>query len=178
VPPVSPSPKSGPSSQPAELPAPRTFRLPRSAYLIVLFLLFCSVPLALAGGGNSAQIPDDAQFGIQTDTTVGPRLLFLLIPIAAAVFIARTRTQVGRDGIDVRALFGRRWLPWEQLRGLSISGRSVYAVCRDGSVRLPCVRVSDLNALATASAGRLPDIPPAPVKAAPSRRPRRVARRG
>ena len=34
-------------------PAPRTFRLPRSAYLIVLFLLFCTVPLAF--GDNTVE---------------------------------------------------------------------------------------------------------------------------
>ncbi len=155
----------------------RTFRLPRSAYLLVLFLLLCTAPLALAGGSVSSEIPNGARFGFQSDTPIGPRLLFLLIPAAAAVFIARTRTQVDRRGINVRALFGQRRLAWEQIRGLSVNQRSVYAVCTDGAVRLPCVRVSDLHAVAAASAGRLPDIPPAPVKPAPSGRPRRVRRR-
>lgn len=163
--------------QPDAAGAPaRTFRLPRSAYLIVLFLLFCTAPIALAGGTNSAQIADGARFGFQSDTPLGPRLLFLLVPVAAAVFIARTRTRVDARGITVRALLGQRRLPWETVRGLSVSERSVYAVCDDGAVRLPCVRVADLHAVAAASAGRLPDIPPAPVKPAPSGRPRRVRR--
>jgi hypothetical protein len=150
-----------------------TFRLPRSAYLIVLFLVFCTVPLALAGNGVHHADPDAGSTA--TDVVIGPRVLLLLIPVLAAFFIARTRTQVDGDGIRVRALFGARRLPWEQVRGLSISDRNVYAVCSDGSVRLPCVRVSDLNAVSVASEGRLPDIPPAKVKAAPSRRPRRPA---
>jgi hypothetical protein len=148
-----------------------TFRLPRSAYLIVLFLVFCTVPLALAGNGVHHADPEAGSTA--SDIVIGPRLLLLLIPILTAVFIARTRTQVDGDGIRVRALFGGRRLPWDQVRGLSINERSVYAVCTDGSVRLPCVRVSDLNAVSAASEGRLPDIPPARVKAAPSRRPRR-----
>lgn len=148
-----------------------TFRLPRSAYLIVLFLVFCTVPLALAG--NRVHDADPAAGSSASDIVLGPRLLFLLIPILTAFFIARSRTRVDADGIRVRALFGGRWLPWEQVRGLSINERSVYAVCADGSVRLPCVRVSDLNAISTASEGRLPDIPPAKAKFAPSHRPRR-----
>jgi hypothetical protein len=152
-----------------------TFRLPRSAYLIVLFLVFCTVPLALAGNGVHHADPDSGSTA--SDVVIGWRLLFLLIPVLAAFFIARTRTQVDADGIRVRALFGGRRLPWDQVRGLSINDRSVYAVCADGSVRLPCVRVSDLNAVSAASEGRLPDIPPAKPKYAPSRRPRGRAAR-
>jgi hypothetical protein len=68
---------------------------------------------------------------------------------------------------------------WDEIRGLSITGRAVYAVGTDGaSLRLPCVRVSDLAAMARLSEGRLPDIPDAKPKYAPSRRPRRrVVRR-
>jgi hypothetical protein len=98
--------------------------------------------------------------------------------VIAAVFIARTATVVDADGIRVRLAFGSRAMRWDELRGLSITGRSVYAVGNDGSVRLPCVGVSDLAAVARVSAGRLPDIPEAQRKYAPSRRPRRrVVRR-
>jgi hypothetical protein len=67
-------------------------------------------------------------------------------------------------------LLGSRRLGWDELRGLSVSGRSVYAVCVDGAVRLPCVRVADLAAVARASDGRLPAIAEATPKYAPSRR--------
>ncbi|MGI8760440.1 MAG: PH domain-containing protein [Jatrophihabitantaceae bacterium] len=147
---------------PAAPPAPRTFRLPRSAYLLVLFLLFCVIPLALAADGS-----DGAK------AIVGPRALLLIIPVAAAFFIARTATVVDDTGIRVRALLGSRLLRWDELRGLSVDARSVYAVCRDGSVRLPCVRVADLAAVAQASAGRLPPVAQAVPKSAPARRRRR-----
>jgi hypothetical protein len=144
------------------------FRLPKSAYLTVLFLFMCAVPLALADSGGDE--------GGEVGATW--RLVFLALPVVAAVFIARTATLVNADGIRVRLAFGTRRLPWAEIRGLSITGRAIYAVCTDGSVRLPCVAVSDLAALSRISAGRLPDIPEATRKYAPSRRPsRRVVRR-
>ena len=126
----------------------RVFRLPRSAYLAVLFLALCVTPLV--------QHPLVA--------------ILYVIPVAGAVFIARTATIVDEDGIAVRALIGRRLLPWNEVRGLSVTGRSVYAVTDDGAVRLPCVRVSDLAALSGASGGHLPQLPEATPKYAPSRR--------
>ncbi|HEY7048654.1 MAG TPA: PH domain-containing protein [Jatrophihabitantaceae bacterium] len=126
----------------------RVFRLPRSAYLAVLFLALCVTPLV--------QHPLAA--------------ILYVIPVAGTVFIARTATIVNEDGIAVRALIGRRMLPWDQVRGLSVTGRNVYAVTDDGAVRLPCVRVSDLAALSGASGGRVPQLPEATPKYAPSRR--------
>jgi hypothetical protein len=126
----------------------RVFRLPRSAYLAVLFLVLCATPLVQH-----------------------PLASFVyVIPVAAAVFIARTATIVDDQGITVRALVGHRTLPWAELRGLSVTGRSVYAVTDAGAVRLPCVRLADLAALSAASGGRLPQLPEATPKYAPSRR--------
>jgi hypothetical protein len=158
-------------------PAVRTFRLPRSAYLIVLFLVFCTVPLAF--GTNQAHTAEDAARDSTTIAGVefGPRALLLIIPIAAAFYIARTSTTVNEAGIKVRALLGTRQMRWAELRGLSVNERSVYAVCSDGSVRLPCVRIGDLAAVSQASAGRLPELPAPTPKFAPSRRPTRRARR-
>jgi Bacterial PH domain len=159
-------------------PASRTFRLPRSAYLIVLFLVFCTVPLAF--GDNSVHDAADAADNGGTGVSgihLGPRALLLIIPIAVAFYIARTATTVNANGIKVRALLGSRTLKWAELRGLSVSERSVYAVCVDGAVRLPCVRVGDLAAVAAASDGKLPDLPAPKLKFAPSRRPPRGIRR-
>jgi hypothetical protein len=64
------------------------------------------------------------------------------------------------------------------VRGLSVSGRSVYAVCEDGLVRLPCVTVAGLAALSAASGGHLPQLAPPTPRSAPARRPRRAVRRG
>jgi hypothetical protein len=140
----------------------RTFRLPALAYLVVLFLVFGTAPLAFAGDGSQG-----------ARSALGPRALLILIPILAAVFIARTRTVVDETGVSVRALFGTRRLGWPQIRGLSVTDRTVYLVCHDGSVRLPCVRITDLAAVSKASGGRLPEVVEAIPKYAPSRQRRR-----
>jgi hypothetical protein len=153
----------------------RTFRLPRSAYLIALILSFCVLPLAFA---NTADLSGSGGGSISSGQTseivVGPRVLLLLIPVLAIVFVARAATIVDGSGIRIRALFGSRRVPWDEVRGLSLDGHTVYAVFTDGgAIRLPCVRVADLGAVARASGGRLPAIPTARPKHAPSRRRRR-----
>ncbi|MEP7177810.1 MAG: PH domain-containing protein [Pseudonocardiales bacterium] len=137
----------------------QTFRLPTLAYLVVLFLLFGTAPLAFAGDGSAG-----------ARSALGPRALLILIPVVAALFIARTRTVVDDTGVSVRALFGTRHLSWPEIRGLSVTDRTVYLVCHDGSVRLPCVRISHLAAVSKASGGRLPEVAEATPKAAPPRR--------
>lgn len=151
-----------------DVPAPagsttRNFRLPRLAYLVVVFLLFCVAPLAFSRGGGENGGP----------AGLSARTALVLIPILAAVFIARTATFVGPAGLRVRAVFGSRRVAWSDVRGLSVSGRSVYAVLADGSVRLPCVRVADLAEVARVSDGRLPEIADPVPKYAPSKRSRR-----
>jgi Bacterial PH domain len=141
---------------------PRTFRLPAPAYLVVLFLLFGTAPLAFTGDGS---------YGAQA--ALGPRVLLLLIPVLAAVFIARTRTVVDEKGVSIRAVLGTRHMAWSEIRGLSVTDRTVYLVCHDGAVRLPCVRISDLAAVSKASGGRLPEVPEPTPKYAPSRQRRR-----
>jgi hypothetical protein len=144
-------------------PTSLVFRLPRSAYLAVLFLVFCVAPLAFADAGGDEGGPAGLSW----------RLALLAIPALAAIFIARTATIASAAGFRVRAAFGSRELPWADVRGLSITGHSVYAVQDDGSVRLPCVHVADLAAIAKVSRGRLPEIAEPARKYAPSRRPRR-----
>lgn len=133
------------------------FRLPRVAYLIVLFLVFCTAPLGFTGSGTN-------------EATLGPRALVMLIPIGAALYVARTGTSVDAKGIRIRALFGSKMLEWDQVRGLTVSDRSVYAVLDDGSLRLPCVHVNNLADVAKASGGRLPEIAEPKLKFAPSKR--------
>lgn len=145
-----------------EQPQSRVFRLPKSAYLAVLFLVFCSLPLAFAADGSYGARP-----------VYGPRMLFLLIPVLAIVFIVRTATIVDADGIRVRAAFGSRRIAWTELRGVNVAERAVYAVVADGAVRLPCVRIAHLAELARLSAGRLPSLPEPVPKPAPSRGSRR-----
>ncbi len=139
------------------------FRLPRSAYLAVLFLLLGAAPLALADSGGDEGGPAGLTW----------RLALLAVPVLAAVFIARTATFVSEQDLRVRAAFGSRALPWDRIRGFSVGARAVYAVTDDAAVRLPCVRVPDLAAIARASGGRMPELAEPVGKYAPSRRRRR-----
>jgi hypothetical protein len=140
----------------------RVFRLPALTYLAVLFLLFGTAPLAFTAGGYEAE-----------SARLGPQTLLLLVPILTAVFIARWATIVDSTGITIRAAFGKRVLPWADLRGLSVEDRSVYALTTGGAWRLPCVHVRDLGVLSRASGGHLPDIDDPTPKFAPQRRRRR-----
>ena len=141
------------------------FRVPRLAYLVIIFLAAGVWPIALYGGDDGS--------GYASPARLTPLLLLFAVPVIAIVFIARTATIVDADGITVRAAFGARRLRWDEIRGLSVTGRSVYAVLADGSVRLPCVGVPNLAAIARASDGRLPKIADPTPKYAPSRRRRR-----
>jgi hypothetical protein len=137
----------------------QVFRLPRTTFLVVVFLLVGSVPLALSSDGTEA-----------ASVRLGLPLLIFLVPVLAALYVARTATVVDAEGIIVRAAFGARRLPWSHVRGLSVTGRNVYAVLADGSVRLPCVRVANLAALAHASGGHVPQIAEPTAKHPPQRR--------
>ena len=141
----------------------RVFRLPRLTYLVVLFLLFGTAPLAFTSGGYEGE-----------PAHLGPQTLLLVLPVLATVFIARWATIVNSTGITIRAAFGRRVLPWTQIQGLSVRDeRDVYVVTADGDWRLPCVHVRDLGMLTAASSGHLPKVDDPTPKFAPSRRRRR-----
>jgi hypothetical protein len=124
--------------------------------------VFGTVPLAFTGGTGLGAGPE-----------LGPRAFLMLIPVLAVAYIARTATVVDASGIRVRAVFGSRRLAWPDIRGLSVSERSVYAVCQDGALRLPCVRITDLAAVSRASGGHLPEVDEPTPKFAPSKRGRR-----
>lgn len=144
----------GPKS--ADEPAPSAvFRLPRTAYLIVLLLAFGVVPIAFTASGFGY---DDKGGVIGPPADVGWQTAVLIVPVLAAVFIARWATFVDDEGIRVRAAFGSRSLPWDGIRGLMVEDRSVFAVLGDGAVRLPCVHVNQLWQLTRASGGRLPAV--------------------
>lgn len=147
-------------SQPTGVTPTLRFRLPRLAYLAVLFLLIGVYPLALG-----------SEYGGPVSWTW--RAVLLVIPVLAVVFIARTATFVGPPGLRIRAAFGSRTFSWNDIRGLTVNDRSVYVVLADGAMRLPCVRISDLTAIAKVSGDRLPKLAEPVRKYAPSRRSRR-----
>lgn len=150
----------------AETPA-AVFRLPRTTYLVVMFVAFGTIPLAFTAAGFSF---DTKHQSVGAPSVLGWQALLLVVPVLAAVFIARWATFVDGAGIRVRAAFGSRSMSWEQIRGLSVDGNDVYAVLDDGAVRLPCVHLNTLGAVSRAAAGRLPAIPTPRPKAAPQRR--------
>jgi hypothetical protein len=149
---------------------PVVIRLPRTAYLAVVLLFFASV--AVAFGDSHPHGVGDTGSGFAGFST-GPQAIVLVIPVLAAVYIARTATIVTENGLRVRALFGARDLPWDEVRGLTVSGRAIYAVLTDGAVRLPCVRIAHLGPLSRLSGGRLPEMADAVPKPAPAREFRR-----
>ena len=155
----------------SEAPPPiRVFRLPPMAYLAVVFVLFGTIPLAFTAANFSFDAKGAAQ---GAPGVLGWQTVLLVLPVLVAIFIRRWATLVDGHGITIRAAFGKRLLPWTELRGLSIRGRIVYAVTDDGVWRLPCVHVADLGVLSRASEGRLPEIRDPRPRFAPQRRRRR-----
>jgi hypothetical protein len=109
----------------------------RTAVLPVVFLAFCLLPLAAAT----------------------PWLLLLLVvPVVLAAWVVRAGVDVGAEGITVRSLAGQRRVPWAELAGVRVGGRSeLWLVTNSGSqVRLPVLRARDLPQLAELSGGRIP----------------------
>ncbi|WP_245783392.1 MULTISPECIES: PH domain-containing protein [Amycolatopsis] len=116
-----------------------TFRVPLIALLAVFGLMVCLAPTAFA------DVP-------------GLWALYV-IPLGMIVYIVRMKTVATPQGLTVRTVFGRRELPWEALKGLSISKKAkVSAVLTDDStIPLPSVRTRHLPVLALVSNGRLKD---------------------
>ncbi|QFU87136.1 PH domain-containing protein [Amycolatopsis sp. YIM 10] len=114
------------------------FRVPGTALLAVLFLAVCVTPVAFALPGLQA---------------------LYLIPLGIGAWVIRTRTTADADGITVRTLLGRRVLPWESLKGFTLTEKSkVIAVLGDDTkVALPAVRTRHLPVLSLVSGGRLDD---------------------
>jgi hypothetical protein len=115
------------------------FRLPRSAYLPVLFL----------------------GFGVTVLVSSWAWTAVYLIPLLAAFFVARRATLVDTRAITVRAMFGRERIPWSRVRGLLISERGHVSVALDdqSAVLLPYVRARHLPVLSQMSGNLVPAIP-------------------
>jgi hypothetical protein len=76
----------------------------------------------------------------------------LLVPLAVAVWGWRAGTDADTDGVTIRALLGRRRLPWSTIDGFTPQRDRVFAVLSGGTaVRLPGVTAADLPRLVAAS---------------------------
>ncbi|TVT13340.1 PH domain-containing protein [Amycolatopsis rhizosphaerae] len=115
------------------------FRIPGTAFLAIVFLMVCLIPVSFNG------VP-------------GLWALYL-VPLGLILFVVRTRTVATAQGLAIRTVFGHRDLPWEALKGLAITKRSkVRAVLGDGSqITLPTVRPRHLPVISLASGGRVKD---------------------
>jgi hypothetical protein len=75
----------------------------------------------------------------------------LLVPLAVGFWGWRAGTDADQTGVSVRALFGRRRLPWDQITGFAHANRRVRATLAGGSaVPLPAVTPDDLPRLVAA----------------------------
>ncbi|MCW2529653.1 MAG: hypothetical protein JWM76_4513 [Pseudonocardiales bacterium] len=90
-------------------------------------------------------------------------LLLYVLPLLAAVFIARRGTAVDKNTIVVTAVFGRQTVAWADVTGLFVNGRDgISAVSGDGSaLRLPYVRARHLPVLSEITEGTVPALPAA-----------------
>jgi hypothetical protein len=118
----------------------QVIRIPQTQYLGVLVLVFC-VFFPFVGW---------------------PAALFWLwlFPIAAVAWIARTRTTMSDDGLDLQTVFGSRHLDWPQVAGVTIPKRGFVKahLTDDTDVKLPAVGYDRLRDLIRASSGRIPDL--------------------
>ncbi|MEN3359102.1 MAG: hypothetical protein V7637_3084 [Mycobacteriales bacterium] len=119
---------------------PPTIRIrpTRTMLLAVLIFAFCVLPLAGASGWL---------------------LILLALPLVALAWVLRVGVDVGPDAITVRALLGRRRIPWADVAGLRAGRRGdLWLVLATGRrLRLPTARARHLPAIAAASGGHLPD---------------------
>lgn len=112
------------------------FRIQPTALVAVPLLALCVTPLAFAAPGLQVLYAG---------------------PVVLAIWLQRERTTVDADAMVARYLISSRRLPWGELGGLMVArSGAVRAVTRDGeSVRLPAVRVPDLQRLARTSGGAI-----------------------
>jgi hypothetical protein len=115
------------------------FRIPKTAYLAIAFLVFCMTPVALGEFRWLAFI--------------------YVFPLILLVFVVRTRTVADSGGLTVRTVFGERELPWAALKGLELTDKArVRAVLTDDTkVTLPTVRTRHLPVISLVSGGRMKD---------------------
>ncbi|GGS52260.1 PH domain-containing protein [Actinokineospora fastidiosa] len=126
-----------------QIPSRLVFRVPQVSILAALLVAVCVTPMAIA-------LPVLA--------------LLYVFPVAAIVWIARTRTVADATGLTVRRVAGGASLPWDDLKGLLLmpKGKVVAVRTDDSRVPLPSVRPRHLPALSLISGGRIKDPTVAP----------------
>lgn len=120
------------------MPKRLVFRIPGSAYVAIAFVVMCASFVAVAA----------------------PYFLFVyLLPLAAIIWVARTRTEVDAEKLVVRRVLSRTVIPWSRVASLRLAEKGWIRVVRTdgGEIVLPTVRTRHLPALALISGGRITD---------------------
>jgi hypothetical protein len=121
------------------MPAKLVFRTPGSAYVAIVFVLMCASFVAVASPWYT---------------------LVYLLPLGAALWVLRTRTEIDADKLVIRRVLTRTVLPWSKVASFRLTDRRwIRAVRTDGGgeIPLPSVRTRHLPALALISGGRVTD---------------------
>ena len=109
----------------------------RTAYLPVVLLFVCVIPLAFAATWT---------------------LVFLLVPLVVAAWVLRVGVDLDDEAITVRSLAGTRRVPWPRVAGIRVGRRAeLWLVTTAGTeLRMPALRARDLPRLSALSGGRIP----------------------
>lgn len=83
----------------------------------------------------------------------------LVVPVAFAWWVARTRTRVDEDGVHLTSWRSTRTVPWEQVKGVMFpkSGFARLVTTAEDSLPMGGVSFHDLPRLSEASRGRIRD---------------------
>ncbi|QQQ75287.1 PH domain-containing protein [Saccharothrix sp. 6-C] len=108
---------------------------------------------ALLAAGSAAICATPVAWGVP-----GLQALYLL-PAAFAWWVVRNRTTVDDERIVARGTFGKRVVPWSDVKAIKVVPKGwLSAVLRDDAlVRLPAVRAAHLPTLSLVSGGRVAD---------------------
>ncbi len=108
---------------------------------------------ALLAAGSAAICATPVAWGVP-----GLQALYLL-PAAFAWWVVRNRTTVDGERIVARSTFGKRDVPWSEVKAIKVVPKGwLSAVLADDSlVRLPAVRAAHLPMLSLVSGGRVAD---------------------
>ena len=117
------------------------FRIPAIALLAAGVAAICATPFAFAAPGLQ---------------------VIYVLPVAFVVWVVRNRTTVDAEKLVARSTFGKRVVPWDDVKAIKLADRSwLSAVLSDETlVRLPAVRTMHLASLSAVSGGRIPDPTP------------------
>ena len=108
---------------------------------------------ALLAAGSAAICATPVAWGVP-----GLQVLYAL-PVAFAWWVVRNRTTVDGERIVARGTFGKRVVPWADVKAIKVVPKGwLSAVLTDDSlVRLPAVRAAHLPMLSQVSGGRVAD---------------------